>query len=281
MNVQNLFRYQLLKLNFVTKAPDRRKCFDNILTLGSVISHDCFRVEASRHLSSQPISPFSPRKLVTSPVVKCQSAIWRQIRQYHESKSPYISTFSETFRPHLSASLINSFVKNRYFAWFIRHHLEDTFTIDEFKKGALQAVLHASRCLAQGHLDSLQDLVERHVLQKLKILIPVMTKAEQHYLEIREEDILFSFIHHIGVLFDKDDTSKGTRLEIMFGMQYIRGFKQQDLENADRSQMLELIKTNTCICNYRFAREFKSKTESTDWVISDFCQMTSLRAAQV
>ncbi|KAK3597065.1 hypothetical protein CHS0354_022070 [Potamilus streckersoni] len=281
MNVHSLFRYPLLKTNFLTKAPNRRKWFDNILKFGSVISHDCFRVEASCRISFQTCSQFSPRNWGTAPIVNCPSANWRQIRQYHESRNPFISTFSENFKPYISTSFINTLVRNKYFAFFIRHQLEDTFTIDEFKKGAFQAVLHASKCIAQGQLDSLQDLVERHLLQKLRFLIPDMNKSDQQKLEVKEEDVLFKFIHHIGVLFDSEDRSKGTRLEIMFCMQYLRGRNSSELQKLEGDQFIEYVKDNIFICNYRFAREFKSKTESTDWVISDFCQMPVVKAAQL
>ncbi|XP_023227478.1 m-AAA protease-interacting protein 1, mitochondrial-like [Centruroides sculpturatus] len=149
----------------------------------------------------------------------------------------------------------------------IQPYFEPEFDQPSFLKGAKQALVHVSNLLAKGDIDALKGLITSEALSEIQRSYTIMNLKQRQDLQIKLEEIFFSFIYQIGIIMEDD--SKKRYVEITVVCHCIHGIEdyQDDVTlSGIKSNLTQNIEKVT-VCNYRFIREFTKGVEDS-WIIN-------------
>ncbi|XP_071498586.1 m-AAA protease-interacting protein 1, mitochondrial-like [Diadema antillarum] len=93
-------------------------------------------------------------------------------------------------------------IRNKIFFWMIRSYFDPDFTIDEFTRGASQALVTISQQIAEGALQNLEGLLSPKLLRELESTCQNFSLKEMSSISLNMEDILHSFPHDITIHYD-------------------------------------------------------------------------------
>lgn len=195
------------------------------------------------------------------------SAMPNQERLPHKRSLPRLMEFPEVLWPSALKTMKNWILTK----CIIRPYFDSDFNIREFVFGAKQALQIISAKMAGGDISTLSNLVSQDALDKLKPIIQTLSMSQRQQLEIKKEDIYFTFPYQIGIMFNEDDEKPQKRwVEITMVFHILRGLadmQERGVEIPWNMGTLPEYQDKVFICNYRFIKEFTQGQES-DWTVN-------------
>jgi hypothetical protein len=185
--------------------------------------------------------------------------------------------------PLVWPKLINS-LRNWFFINFvIRPYMDREFSIQEFEKGAREAVAVISTKLSKAEYEDLEDLIEPEAFAEIKRNLAKFNVAQRELLPVNVEDIYFQFPYEIGIILpdrpQEDEYGDGgsgpqvRQVEIMMVFHVMRGIAAElsspDFVNKSPRDFLDPADTQRrlMVCNYRFFRDFTEGKDPT-WIVN-------------
>ncbi|CAG2112914.1 unnamed protein product [Medioppia subpectinata] len=153
----------------------------------------------------------------------------------------------------------------------IRPFLDNHFNLEEFIDGSKQALIHISHCLADGNLDSLKDVISDEALIEIRHNFPKLNAKQIEDLRIVSTDILYSFVHTIGIIMN-DNNNRWVEITVVYYCLH----KYQTLSERKEisfEDFKEKFGPNITICNYRFIRDYTKGVEN-DWTVNLLAHFT-------
>ncbi|XP_039275989.1 uncharacterized protein LOC111057237 [Nilaparvata lugens] len=117
---------------------------------------------------------------------------------------PKLMDFPEIAWPSLIKTIRNYFLSN----FIIRRYFDSEFNLPDFIAGSKQAVVVVSKSLAQGDLNSVENLVSPEALSEVKQNINSFSMKQRQLLAVNEDDIYFHFPYEVGVIFPEESELK-------------------------------------------------------------------------
>lgn len=194
---------------------------------------------------------------------------------------PYLPPLMEMpFPPRTWPRFLYS-IRNWFFIYFvIRPYMDKDFDIQEFNRGAKQAVEFVSEKLVSGEYDDLEGVVEPEALSQMKTAVASFTVFQRNLLKVAVDDIFFSFPYQIGIMIPEPVRQEGDKIlpqtrhvEITVVFHILRGFAEQAKVRGDAKTFQDFIKAddtkyNVMICNYRFFKDFTEGAKNPTWIIN-------------
>jgi len=182
-------------------------------------------------------------------------------------------------------------VQNMIYTYIIRTYMDEEFDIQEFDRGARQALSIVSQKLASGKLDELEGLVDTRILAEISQKLGTFSVFQRELLAVDVKDIFFSFPHRIGVIMPDQEPPRdpfarsavntednaGSRppqtryVEITVVFHILRGFLEKSKESQNfsiRHFINSEDRNNVMVCNYRFFRDFTKGVQNPTWIIN-------------
>ena len=87
---------------------------------------------------------------------------------------------------------------------YFKNVLDRSFKLEEFIVGARVAICYVSSCLAEGKLDSLQNVISTDALLTAVVTVENSSGEKKQLLNIKPDDIFHFGILDIGIIEDKE-----------------------------------------------------------------------------
>lgn len=179
----------------------------------------------------------------------------------HKPRFPNLMNFPIITWPHLIHSIRNWFL----YKFIINAYFDSKFSYEEFTQGAKQALIHVSSLISRGDFGALNGLLTKEALSEIQTNWQYFNDNQRFLLKIKKEDLFFTFIHQIGIIFDAVD-SKKRFVEIMVVFHALSDFDKIDQASVNLNDMGK-YQDRITICNYRFIREYTKDVEG-EWQIN-------------
>ncbi|CAG7786935.1 unnamed protein product [Allacma fusca] len=185
--------------------------------------------------------------------------------------------------PIVWPSVING-IRNWFFTNFvIRPSMDREFSMEEFGKGAREALSIISTKLSKGEYDDLEDLIEPAAFSEIKRNLAKFNVVQREMLSVDVDDIYFQFPHEIGIILperaQQSQYAEGVappqvrQVEITMVFHVMKGIASEmsSPEFTIKSPKDFLNPEDThgrlMVCNYRFFRDF-TEGQDPSWIVN-------------
>ena len=130
-----------------------------------------------------------------------------------------------------------------------------------------------SRCLSEGDLESLVELLTPECLNEIKNNLSLFTLPQRSALSVEKDDIYFSHTHQIGILMEDHPTEENQQIRHVectwVGHTFPNYQEIMDQCGGDPRKIKQVLneKGGPIILNYRFIREYTKGVEDS-WTIN-------------
>jgi len=166
-------------------------------------------------------------------------------------------------------NIVKPSLRNAIPNWFfsralITPYFDPEFSRKEFDEGAHRWAPFVANCIAEGDLDSLSGLVTSKAIQEIDRNLSAFSPDERRLLAVSDEDIYYSFVHHIGIgKNDGEDLTKMKdaltgRVEIMWVGHSFPNYASVVAEHENSREVKKHVaaRGGPIVLNYQFIKEF-------------------------
>ncbi|XP_046649053.1 m-AAA protease-interacting protein 1, mitochondrial-like [Daphnia pulicaria] len=157
--------------------------------------------------------------------------------------------------------------------WIVKPYFDNEFTVDDFLRGAKQAIFIIANAISVGDLESVKEILEEEAYNEIKENMKRCSSEQLAQFALSTlEDVYMTFPYQVGIIMN--DNKEGVQerfVEITVCSHIFKGLsellKNSDFQRGPPTSTFQKHRDKIVICNYRFIREFTKGVEG-QWIVN-------------